>query len=117
MQFQSGVSEVLNRAVPLGFAVARWLEKLRFCEGSQVKRRFCRMCVRVAVVKIIRNARKSYNFACLEESDKSHFSWQAQHIVDLKVEKGDFAAQAQGFVKVTRLRRSYIGICSFRVAF
>ena len=28
-----------------------------------------------------------------------------------------FAAQAQGFVKVTRLRRSSIGICSFRVVF
>ena len=26
-----------------------------------------------------------------------------------------FAAQAQGFVKVTRLCRSYIRICSFRV--
>ena len=38
------------------------------------------------MVKIIPNARKSYNFACLEESDESHFSWQAQHIVDLKVE-------------------------------
>ena len=73
--------------------------------------------MRVEVVKIIRNARKSYNFACLEESDQSHFSWQAQHIVDLKIEKGDFAAQAQGFVKVRRLRRSYIGICSFRVVF
>ena len=68
------------------------------------------MCVRVEVVKIIPNARKNYNFACLEESDKSHFSWQAQHIVVLKVEKGDFAAQAQGFVKVTRLRRTYIGV-------
>ena len=66
------------------------------------------------MVKIISNARKSYNFECLEESDESHFAWQAQHIVDLKVEKGDFAAQAQGFVKVTRLRRSYIGICNFR---
>ena len=38
--FQSGVLEVLNRAVTLGFAVARWLEKLRFCDNSQVKRRF-----------------------------------------------------------------------------
>ena len=63
------------------------------------------------------NARKSYSFACLEESDESHFSRQAQHIVDLKIEKGDFAAQAQGFVKVRRLRRSYIWICSFRVVF
>ena len=36
------------------------------------------------------------------------FSWQAQHIVDLKVETGDFAAQAQGFVKVTRLRQSRV---------
>ena len=75
------------------------------------------MFMRVEVVKIIPNARKSYNFGCLEESDESHFSWQAQHIVDLKVEKGDFAAQAQGFVKVTRLRLTYIGICSFRVVF
>ena len=66
------------------------------------------------MVKIIPNPRESYNFGCLEESDESHFSWQAQHIVDLKVEKGDFAAQAQGFVKVTRLRRSYIGICRFQ---
>ena len=71
------------------------------------------------MAKIIPNARKSYSFACLEESDESHFSWQAQHIVDLKIEKGDFAAQAQGFVKVKvrRLRRRYIGICSFRVVF
>ena len=117
MQFQSGVLEVLNRAVTLGFAVARWLEKLRLCDKSQVKRRFCRKCVRVEVAKIIPNARKSYNFGCLEESEESHFSWQAQHIVDLNVEKGDFAAQAQGFVKVTGLRRTYIGICSFRVVF
>ena len=117
LQFQSCVLEVLNRSVTLGFAVARWFEKLRFCDKSQVKRRFWRMFMRVEVVKIIPNARKSYNFGCLEESDKSHFSWQAQHIVDLKVEKGDFAAQAQGFVKVTRLRLTYIGICSFRVVF
>ena len=104
---------MLNR---LGFAVARWLEKLRFCDKSQVKRRFCTQCVRAEVVKIIPNAiRKSYNFACLEESDESHFLWQAQHIVDVKVEKGDFAAQVQGFVKVRRLHRSHIGNCSFRV--
>ena len=108
---------MLNRAVTLGFAVARWLEKLRFCDKSQVKRRFCRKCVRVEVVKIIPNARKSYNSGCLEENDENHFSWQAQHIVDLKVKKADFAAQAQGFVKVTRLRRSSIRICSFRVVF
>ena len=69
------------------------------------------------MVKIIPNTRKTYNFGCLEESDESHFSWQAQHIVDLKVETGDLAAQAQGFVKVRRLRRSYIRICSFRVVF
>ena len=69
------------------------------------------------MVKIIPNARKSCNFGCLVKSDESHFSWQAQHIVDLKVEKGDFAAQAQGFVKVRRLRRSHIGNCSFRVVF
>ena len=110
---------MLSRAVPLGFAVARWLEKLCFCDKSQVNIDFEESVrdVRAEVVKIIPNARKSYNFACLEESDESHFSWQAQHIVDVKVEKGDFAAQAQGFVKVTRLRRSYIGICSFRVVF
>ena len=58
LQFQSGVLEVLNRAVPLGFAVARWLEKLCFCDKSQVKRRFCSQCVRAEVVKIISNARK-----------------------------------------------------------
>ena len=104
MQFQSGVLEVLSRPVTLGFAVARRLEKLRLYDKSKVKRRFCRKCVRVEVVKIIPNARKSYNFGCLVESEESHFSWQAQHIVDLKVEKGDFAAQAQGFVKVTGLR-------------
>ena len=74
------------------------------------------MC-EIELVKIIPNARTSYNFGCLEESDGSHFSWQAQHIVDLKVEKCDFAAQAQGFVKVTRLRRSRIRIYSFRVVF
>ena len=73
--------------------------------------------MRVEGVKIIPNARKSYNFGCLEESDESHFPWQAQRIVDLKVEKGDFAAQAQGFMKVRRLRRSDIGMCSFRVVF
>ena len=28
-----------------------------------------------------------------------------------------FAVQAPGFVKVIRLRHSYIGICSFRVVF
>ena len=61
------------------------------------------------MVKIIPNARKTYNFGCLEESDDKRFSGQAEHIVDLKVEKGDFAAQAQGFVKeVTRLCRSDI---------
>ena len=108
---------MLNRAVPLRFAVARWVEKLRFCDKSQVKRRFLRKGVRVEVVKIIPNARQSYNFGCLEESEESHFLWQAQHIVDLKVEKGDFAAQAQGFMKLTRLRRSHIGTCSFRVVF
>ena len=41
--------------------------------------------MRVEVVKIIPNARKSYNFVYLEENDESYFSWQAQHIVDLKV--------------------------------
>ena len=67
----------------------------------------------VEAVEIIPNARKSNNFGCLEESDEKHFSWQAQRIVDLKIEKGDFAAQAQGFVQVRCLRRSY----SFRVGF
>ena len=47
------------------------------------------------MVKIIPNARKSDNFGCREESAESHFSWQAQHTVDLKVEKGDFAAQVR----------------------
>ena len=117
LQFQSGVLEVLNRVVPLGFAVAMWLGKLRFCDKSQVKRLFWRKRARAEVVKIIPNARKSCNFGCLVESDESHFSWQAQHIVDLKVEKGDFAAQAQGFVKVRPLRRSHIGNCSLRVVF
>ena len=37
--------------------------------------------------------------------------------MDVKVEKSDFAAQAQGFVKVTRLCGNYIGNCSFRVMF
>ena len=69
------------------------------------------------MVKIIPNARKSYNFGCLGESEVSHFSRQAQHTVDLKVARGDFAAQAQGFVKMKRLRRSYIRICSFRAVF
>ena len=59
LQFQSCVLEVLNRAVTLGFAVARWFEKLRFCDKSKVKRRFWRMFMRVEVVKIIPNARKS----------------------------------------------------------
>ena len=67
------------------------------------------------MVKIIPNARKSFNFGCLAESDESHLSWQVQHIVDLKVGKGDFASQAQGVVKVRHLRRSYIRICNFRV--
>ena len=40
LQFQSGVLEVLNRAVTLRFAVARLLRKLRFCDKSQVKCRF-----------------------------------------------------------------------------
>ena len=47
LQFQSGVLEVLNRAVSLGFVVARLLRKLRFCDRSQVKRRFWRKRVRV----------------------------------------------------------------------
>ena len=85
--------------------------------------------MRVEIVKIIPNARTSYNFGCLEESDEKHFSWQAQRIVDLKVGKDNFAVQAQGFVKVTTfasqlhwdlqsqswvlevLNRAYIGIC------
>ena len=35
--FQGRVLQVLNRAVTLGFAVARLLQKLRFCDKSQVK--------------------------------------------------------------------------------
>ena len=64
LQFQSGVLEVLNRAVTLGFAfaVARLLRKLRFCDKSQVKRRFWRKRERVEIVKIIPNARRSFNF-------------------------------------------------------
>ena len=40
LQFQSGVLDVLNCAVTLGFAVARLLQKLRFGDKSQIKRRF-----------------------------------------------------------------------------
>ena len=94
MQFQSGVLEVLNRAVTLGFAVARWLEKFRFCDRSQVRRGFWRKRVRVEMAKIIPSARTSYNFGCFEESDEKHFSWQVLHIVDLKVEKGDCQFQS-----------------------
>ena len=56
--------------------------------------------MRVEVVKIIPNARKVTSLDVLGESEESHFSWQAQHIVDLTVEQGDFAAQAQGLVKI-----------------
>ena len=38
LQFQSGVFEVLNRAVPLGFAMQSVCSEVRFCEKSRVKR-------------------------------------------------------------------------------
>ena len=40
LQFQSGVLEVLNRAVPLGFAMQIVSSEVRFCEKSRVKRSF-----------------------------------------------------------------------------
>ena len=86
--------EVLNRAIRLGFVVVRWLEKLHFCDKFQVKRRFCSQCMKGEVIKIILNTRKNYNFAYLKEKDESYFSWQVSRIVNLKIEKGDFAAQA-----------------------
>ena len=43
MQFQSGVFEVLNRAVPLGFAMQSVCSEVRFCEKSRVKRSFWKL--------------------------------------------------------------------------
>ena len=40
LQFQSGVLEVLNRAVPLGFAMQIVCSEVRFCEKYRVKRSF-----------------------------------------------------------------------------
>ena len=60
--FQSGPLEEFNRAATLGFAVARLLQKLRFCDKSQVKRRFWRRCVRVEMDKIIPNTQEKLQF-------------------------------------------------------
>ena len=38
------------------------LRKHRFCDKSQVKRRFWKEYVRVGMIKIIPNARRRYNF-------------------------------------------------------
>ena len=43
LQFQSGVFEVLNRAVPLGFAMQSVCSEVRFCEKSRVKRSFWKL--------------------------------------------------------------------------
>ena len=43
MQFQSGVLEVLNRAVRLGFAMQGVCSEIRFCEKSRVKRSFWKL--------------------------------------------------------------------------
>ena len=43
MQFQSGVLEVLNRAVRLGFAMQSVCSEIRFCEKSPVKRSFWKL--------------------------------------------------------------------------
>ena len=91
--FQTGVLEVLNCAVTLGYTVGRLYRKLRFCAKFQVKCRFWRRCLIVEVVKIIPNARKGYDFSWWKEHDERHFSWQAQEFVDLKVVKRDFTAQ------------------------
>ena len=48
--------------LPIWFAVARLLRKLRVCDKSHVKRRFGRKRVIVEMVKIIPNARKTYFF-------------------------------------------------------
>ena len=43
LQFQSGVFEVLNRAVPSGFAMQSVCSEVRFCEKSHVKRSFWKL--------------------------------------------------------------------------
>ena len=43
MQVQSGVFEVLNRAVPLGFAMQSVCSEVCFCEKSRVKRSFWKL--------------------------------------------------------------------------
>ena len=43
MQFQSGVFEVLNRAVPSGFAKQSVCSEVRFGEKSRVKRPFWKL--------------------------------------------------------------------------
>ena len=43
LQFQSGVFEVLNRAVPLGFAMQSVCSEVRFCEKPRVKRSFWKL--------------------------------------------------------------------------
>ena len=43
LQFQSGVLEVLNRAVTLGFAMQSVCSEVRFCEKSRVKRSFWKL--------------------------------------------------------------------------
>ena len=43
MQFQSGVLEVLNRAVRLGFAMQSVFSEIRFCKKSPVKRSFWKL--------------------------------------------------------------------------
>ena len=45
MQFQSGVLEVLNRAVPLRFAMQILCSKVRFSEKSRVKRSFWKLAL------------------------------------------------------------------------
>ena len=42
-QFQSGVFEVLNRSVPLGFAMQSVCSEGRFCEKSRAKRSFWKL--------------------------------------------------------------------------
>ena len=43
LQVQSGVFEVLNRAVPLGFAMQSVCSEVCFCEKSRVKRSFWKL--------------------------------------------------------------------------
>ena len=49
LQFQSGVLEVLNRAVPLGFAMQSVCFEVRFCEKSRGKRSFWKLRVSLFV--------------------------------------------------------------------